>query len=198
MFDYIKGSVVRKKLEYLTVEVHSIGYKVCMPLSTYHKVELNESYTFFIYEHIREDSFQLYGFLDDKERDMFIILVNANGVGPKIALAILSTFTLSDISEIVYSEDIKRLTSVPGLGEKKAQKLYLDIKDKVKAAKISLVQESLVAGRKPVHLEFEEDIYLALESLGYKGAEISKVLKKTDLATCSTIEEALKRVLKEI
>ncbi|MCX5774110.1 MAG: Holliday junction branch migration protein RuvA [Fusobacteria bacterium] len=197
MFDYIKGVVAKKRLDSLTIEINSIGYKVLIPLSTYHKIESEFLYTFYIYEHIREDCFQLYGFLEEKERDMFIILVNANGVGPKIALAILSTFTISDISEIVYSEDIKRLTSVPGLGEKKAQKLYLDIKDKVKAAKITFETLTTVDKMKP-SASYEEDIYLALESLGYKGAEISKVLKRIDLKSCATIEEALKKVLKEI
>lgn len=197
MFDFLSGKVVIKKIESVTLEIQGVGYKLLIPLSLHGSIEVGSEYRFFLYEHIREDQFQFYGFLEEQQRDLFTILVNANGVGPKIALAIISTFSVEELISVVQMADISKLTTVPGLGEKKAQKLYLDIKDKIRQIKGSHLGASLEIASNS-KFSYEDDLYLALESLGYKSVEISKVLKKMKLEEYPTIEEAIRFVLKEI
>ena len=131
MFEYIRGELTVKKIDYVALEVNGIAYKIFISLKTYDMLT-EDTEKLFIYTNVKEDDFSLYGFKTESERELFKALVSISGVGPKLGLAILSTFNTQEVIDIVIEENAKLLVRVPGLGQKKAQKLIVDLKDKVK------------------------------------------------------------------
>ena len=195
MFEYLKGELSLKKLEYAVIDINGIGYKVNISLKTYEKLVLGEETKLYIYNYIREDMFKLIGFAEEKERNLFEILINVNGIGVSLALAILSTFDVEDIRDIVVREDVKLLTRVPKLGIKKAQKLIVDVKDKLKGLQF---EEGSSGGNSVKNMQIEEELYMALESLGYSQKDIEKLITREDIMAYEGIEEAIKDVLRKI
>jgi len=197
MYEYIEGKCTIKKVDFVAIDCNGVGYKVFISLQTYNKIELNENIRLYIHNYVREDNFKLIGFTDERERELFEILLNVNGIGVALALSILSTFNVSDLKRIVASEDTKLLTKVPKLGVKKAQKLIVDVKDKMKG--LTLI-DGLVDGNEDnvKAMEIEEDIYLALGALGYSDKDIKKFIKPEDIKNYSSIEDAIKQILKKI
>lgn len=195
MFDYICGEVASKKVDSVTIDVNNIGYKIYISLNTFEKIG-TERAKLFIYNYVREDMFLLYGFYNESERDFFEKLIGISGVGAKLAIAILSTFNVKDLKQIIISEDIKLLTKVPGLGEKKGKKLILDIKDKLP---VNLTLEDSFESKDSIRItELEENIYLALESLGYSNKDIDKFVDREKIKDYKNIEEAIKDILRKI
>jgi Holliday junction DNA helicase RuvA len=194
MFEYIEGKITVKKVDYVAVEVGGIAYRIYISLNTYEKLK-KENERLYIHNYVREDMFVLYGFFEERERELFQKLINISGVGAKLAIAILSTFNVSDLKKIILGEDIKMLTKVPGLGAKKAQKLIVDIKDKLPA---NLTLEDSEDKDTIRNKELEENIYLALASLGYSNKDIDKFISKKDIENYKNIEEAIKDILRKI
>jgi Holliday junction DNA helicase RuvA len=194
MFEYIEGKITVKKIDYVAVEVGGIAYRIYISLNTYEKLK-KENERLYIHNYVREDMFVLYGFFEERERELFQKLINISGVGAKLAIAILSTFNVSDLKKIILGEDIKMLTKVPGLGAKKAQKLIVDIKDKLPA---NLTLEDSEDKDTIRNKELEENIYLALASLGYSNKDIDKFISKKDIENYKNIEEAIKDILRKI
>lgn len=195
MFDYICGEVVSKKVDSVTIDVNNIGYKIYISLNTFEKIGTDKA-KLFIYNYVREDMFLLYGFYNESERDFFEKLISISGVGAKLAIAILSTFNVKDLKQIIISEDIKLLTKVPGLGEKKGKKLILDIKDKLP---VNLTLEDSFESKDSIRIsELEENIYLALGSLGYANKDIDKFVEREKIKDYKNIEEAIKDILRKI
>jgi Holliday junction DNA helicase RuvA len=202
MFEYIKGELTVKKVDYVALEVNGIAYKIFISLKTYEKLT-GENEKLFIYTNVKEDDFSLYGFKTESERELFRALVSISGVGPKLGLAILSTFNTKEVIDIVIEENTKLLVKVPGLGQKKAQKLIVDLKDKVK--KLNVIEISQGGGHdvsssmpSTKALMMKEDLKLALESLGYSNADVSKWLKDEEIEGYTRIEDAVKDILKKI
>ncbi len=195
MYEYIKGVLETKKTEYVALDVNGVGYMVHISLKTYDKLKLGAQEKLYIYTYVKEDSFKLIGFYDERERDMFKLLLNVNGIGISLALAILSAFDVSDLKKAIVNGDINLLIKVPKLGKKKAEKLIVDLRDKVGGLSIFDVVD---AGDADEKLRLEEDLYLALESLGYSKKEISSIVRKEDIDGYRDIEEAVKGVLKKI
>lgn len=195
MFEYLKGRVTVKKMGYVALDVNGLGYKVLVSLQTLDKITLNEETKLYIYNHVKEDAFKLIGFAQERERDFFEILINVNGIGLSIALAILSTFTITDLKKIIAQEDVKLLTKVPKLGAKKSQKLIVDVKDKMKNLQLVDTFDGGNAGEKA---QLEEDIYLALGALGYSKKDIEKFVTPKDIEGYDSIEGAIKDILRKI
>ena len=195
MFEYIKGILEVKKPEYVSLDVNGVGYKIFISLKTYDKLKLGMEEKLCIYTYVKEDTFKLIGFYDERERDMFQLLLNVNGIGISLALAILSTFDVSDLKKAILENDINLLIKVPKLGKKKAEKLIVDLRDKVGTLSIF---DTVDAGDTKEKLKLEEDLYLALEALGYSKRDISMIVKKEDIERYTDIEEAVKDVLKKI
>ncbi len=202
MFEYIKGELTVKKIDYVALEVNGIAYKIFISLKTYDKLTENIE-KLFIYTNVKEDDFSLYGFKTESERELFKALVSISGVGPKLGLAILSTFNTKEVIDIVIEENVKFLVKVPGLGQKKAQKLIVDLKDKVKKLNVIEISqdgshdaESSVSATKA--LMMKEDLKLALESLGYSNADVSKWIKDEELEKYERVEDAIKDILQKI
>ncbi len=202
MFEYIRGELTVKKIDYVALEVNGIAYKIFISLKTYDMLT-EDIEKLFIYTNVKEDDFSLYGFKTESERELFKALVSISGVGPKLGLAILSTFNTKEVIDIVIEENVKLLVKVPGLGQKKAQKLIVDLKDKVKKLNIIEIAQdgspdtaSSVSSTKA--LIMKEDLKLALGSLGYSNADVSKWIKDEEIEKYERVEDAIRDILKKI
>jgi len=209
MFEYILGKLAVKKVDYVALEINGLAYKIHISLKTFEKIDnIGSNEKLYIYTNVKEDDISLYGFKTQNERELFKALISTSGVGPKLALAILSTYNVKDVIDIVVESNSKLFTKVPGLGDKKAQKIILDLKDKVK--KLNIIEtynENGEISRGKVIISdtsntkvllMKEDIKLALESLGYVNADVSKWIKDEELSNINDIGEAIKTILQKI
>lgn len=195
MFEYLKGHVQYKKPEYVALDINGIGYKIYISLKTYENIEKEKEVLFFIHNYIKEDEFKLIGFLNERDRAMFQMLLGVSGIGVSLALSILSSFTVSEIKKMVLEENSVTLKKVPKLGEKKSKQIILDLKNKIKSLDILAIEGEEKPDTSAI---LEEELYLALESLGYSKKEIDKILSKEELGELKDIETAIKFVLKKI
>ena len=196
MFEYLRGKVEYKKPEYLALDVNGVGYRVNISLRTYDKVKTGSEVKLYIYNYIKEDSFKLIGFLEERERNIFEMLLGVKGIGVSLALSVMSTFDIDTLRDLIAADDYVNLKKVPKLGEKKSQQLILDLKSKLK----TLDTLSVEARNENISSQFqiEEELYSALEGLGYSKKEIDSLLTKEELKNFTSIEEAIKSVLKKV
>ena len=195
MFEYLNGVIKIKKPEYLAVDVNGVGYRVYITLKTYDQVQVGEKKELYIYNVIKEDAFKLVGFLQEKERVLFEMLIGISGIGLSLALSIMSTFSIDNIREIVLTEDFKTLKRVPKLGEKKSKQIIIDLNNKIKTLNLMSMEDP---SGDMLNNAIEEELYMALDSLGYSKKEIDSMISKDELNSYSTLEEAIKGVLKKI
>lgn len=193
MFAYIKGSLEVKSINYVVVENGGIGYKIYMSAKSIGTIgNIGDQVKVHIHYHVREDDISLYGFNSEEELRMFEILINVSGVGVKSALTMLSDITPSSFAIAVINDDVTRLTKVPGVGKKTAQRLILELKDKLKSEDITC-EEIEVEEKKNNNIN--NDAVVALQVLGYSKKEAEIVLEKVDTKDLS-IEETIKQALK--
>ena len=205
MFEYICGKLSVKKIDYVALDINGLAYKIYISLKTFEKMSNIESTEkLYIHTNVKEDNISLYGFKTQNERELFKALISVNGVGPKLAIAILSTFNTKEIVDIILENEPKVFIKVPGLGIKKAQKIILDLKDKVKKIEFSEIineNSNTLNGNNTSSSEIllmKEDLKLALESLGYADTDVSKWIKNDELIKIKNISEAIKIILKRI
>ena len=194
MFEYLKGRVEYKKTDYLALDVNGVGYKVNISLRVYEKIKTGEVVRLYIYNYIKEDAFKLIGFLEERERNLFEMLLGVKGVGVSLALSVMSTFDIEMLRKIVADNDYATLKRVPKLGEKKAQQVILDLKGKLKAIGNLFTQDENLFES----FAIEDELYEALESLGYSQKEINSLVSKEEIRSFTSIEEAIKMVLKKV
>lgn len=194
MFEYLKGKVEYKKPDYLALDVNGVGYKVNISLRVYDKIKTGESVRLYIFNYIKEDAFKLIGFLEERERNFFEMLLGVKGVGVSLALSIMSTFDVEQLRKIVAENDYATLKRVPKLGEKKAQQVILDLKGKLKAIGNLFTQDENLFES----FAIEDELYEALEALGYSQKEINSLVSKEEIRGFTSIEEAIKCVLKKV
>ncbi|MGL4989260.1 MAG: Holliday junction branch migration protein RuvA [Cetobacterium sp.] len=195
MFEYLNGVIKIKKAEYLAVDVNGVGYRVYITLKTFDKVQIGEKKELYIYNVIKEDTFKLVGFLEERERILFEMLIGISGIGLSLALSIMSTFTIDNIREIVLNEDFKTLKKVPKLGEKKSKQIIIDLNNKIKTLNLMSMEDP---SGDILNNAIEDELYMALESLGYSKKEIESLISKEELKSYTTLENAIKGVLKKI
>lgn len=187
MISYLRGKLMEKNDRYVVVDVHDIGYKVYVSHDTMHSVgELESSLFLYIYEIIREEAHDLYGFVTSEELVFFEMLLSVSGIGPKSALSILNIAQYESLIKAIASNDIAFLNKVSGIGRKTAEKIVLELRDKLSSFKHEGDEGSL---------REESDAVEALHSLGYSVAEAREVLKKVSADTGDTnarIKQALK------
>ena len=186
MIGSIKGKITLKTEKFLLIETNGIGYKVNVSpdlLSKINKIE--EEVMLFIHTHIREDAFDLYGFLNRNELEFFEMLINISGIGPKGALTILGVATIETLKKAISTGDIAYLTKISGIGKKTAEKIVIELRDK-------MTNDNIEEGG--IYLQGELDVLEALKSLGYSQNEAREALKKVpiDASTNIKIREALK------
>jgi Holliday junction DNA helicase RuvA len=182
MIAALRGKVFKKKLNSVLIDVNNIIYEVYVSINTYSKLNNNDEVFIYITEFIREDSYILYGFLDELEKKMFDTLIKISGVGPKVALAVCSTFTPQTFANIVQTKNITILKQVPGIGPKSASRILVEL-------------EEFSVGELSNEDKIISDTITALENLGFKKEAIQKILK--DIKANST-EEAIKMALKKL
>lgn len=183
MIGSIKGKIVLKTEKFLIVEASGVGYKISVSPDTLSKAtKLNNEIFLYIHTHVREDSFDLYGFLDYEEQEFFEMLLNVSGIGPKGALAILGITSIDTLKKAIGTGDTSYMTKISGIGKKTAEKIVIELRDKVGTAKEGAT------------LQGELDAMEALKSLGYSQSEAREALKKVsaDADTNTKIREALK------
>ncbi len=199
MINYIKGTVVKKGLDYIVIDNNNIGYFINTSLSSLNKLCEGEKATILTYMHIREDIIALYGFLTSDEIELFKKLISVNGIGPKAGLSVLSTYESNTVKEIILKEDVTRMSKVPGIGKKTASKIILELKDKV--GTIEGIDTD-IEGIGIFQTECESsDILNALVALGFNSYEAKKVLDKIDVEGKSEneiIKEALKNINRQV
>lgn len=194
MLAYINGKIEIKTNEYVIADVGGIGYKIFMSESSLAELELGSNKKIFTYMKVREDDISLYGFLNNEELLTFELLISVGGVGAKTAIGILSNIAPSSFALAVISNDVNTLKKLPGIGAKTAQRIILELKDKMKSeSAISQTDEEI---KTAVKLGSKvEDAMEALLVLGYNRKEIEKVLEKIDtkeLDVEGIIKEGLK------
>ena len=195
MIDYIKGSIVELNPAYVVIDNHGIGYMMNITLTTYDVLSKagNESETLlFAYEVIREDAHTLYGFASKAEREAFLLLISVSGVGPNTARMVLSSMSVDEFSQAIAGNNVAMFKAVKGVGGKTAQRIIVDLKDKIKLADDSLLhQTGQVTGE-----SFDEAL-AALVMLGFSQQASQKVLKSLFSSHPGlTVEQAIKQALK--
>lgn len=195
MIDYIKGTIVELNPAYAVIDNHGIGYMLNISLLTYDNLspvgQGNEA-KLFVHEAIREDAHLLYGFSTKKEREAFLLLISVSGVGPNIARMIMSSMNVEDFSRAIAGNNVALFKSVKGVGAKTAQRIIVDLKDKIKLADDTLLEKTdLAAG------ETFDEALAALVMLGFTQQASQKALKSLFSSNPAlTVEQAIKQALK--
>jgi holliday junction DNA helicase RuvA len=193
MIAYLEGKLRLKSPDYIIIDVHGVGYFVQIPLSTFYELpELGQTVSLNIHTHVREDALQLFGFKTIAEKEMFLHLVSVNGVGPRLAINILSGINADDLRQVLLMQDHERLRNIPGVGKKIAERLMLELRDRLKIKK---EDEPL---RPPLEISAYSDAFSALLNLGYRPAEADKALKQAQQNTDENppLEKLLKEALR--
>ena len=190
MIGRLHGTLIGRDPPNLLIDVGGVGYEVDVPMSTFYELPpLGERVTLLIHQVVREDAHLLYGFLTEAERSVFRQLVRISGVGPRIALAVLSGLSVADLAQAVAAQEPGRLTKIPGIGKKTAERLLLELRDRMQG----IVAVSPAAAASP-----SADILNALLALGYNEREAQAALKAlpADASVSDGIRQALKSLSK--
>lgn len=193
MINTITGKLTLKKPPVLTIEVNGLGYLVHCPMETfYHIPELNQTVKLYTHLAVREDAHTLYGFHDEPTQALFKSLIKINGVGPKIALAILSGISPQQFAQAINEQNHKQLTKIPGVGPKMAERLVLELKGKLADWSEGSCSELALSGKQAAGPA--QEAFDALVSLGYKESEAKKMLKHVEDLT--TAEDMIRSALR--
>jgi holliday junction DNA helicase RuvA len=191
LISYIKGIILQKKAPFLLIDVQDIGHELQAPMTTfYHLPEVGQPVALWTHLAVREDAWNLYGFNQEKDRDLFRILIKVNGIGAKVALSLLSGMEPAQLLQCIAQERVSDLTSIPGIGKKTAERLILE-------TRTALSQWDLAPSSTPTASSNKEDALSALAALGYKPADAKKALANIpdDITTTEKmIRHALQRI----
>lgn len=193
MFEYIKGNVVSLKPSHIVLEANSVGYFINISLNTYTQLNGKESTKIFVHQVIREDAHVLYGFATESERELFRMLISVNGIGSNTAIMMFSSLSPDEISSAILNENVNLLKSIKGIGVKTAQRVIIDLKDKLGK---SLVSEQIVASTdNTIRIE----ALSALVMLGFAKKPVEKELDKILTAQPNlSVENVIKLALKSL
>jgi Holliday junction DNA helicase RuvA len=198
MIAFLRGRILEKQPNRIAVDVQGVGYDVHVPLSTYYDIgDEGTEVLLRVYTHVREDALQLYGFRTDLERQMFERLIAVSGIGPKLAVAVLSGLETRDLVTAVQRSDVARLTTIPGVGKKTAERIVLELKDKL--AQIAAPQAADAPAASSAGDRLRTDLLSALQNLGYHRPQAEKAVDKvvTD-APDAAFDAALRGALREL
>ena len=192
MIAWLEGVLLAKQPPTILLNVNGVGYEVEAPLSTFYELPaVNQPLALYVHMVVREDAQLLFGFSSQQQRDLFRSLIRVNGVGPKVALAVLSTMSAHELLQCMASEDYTQLTKVPGIGKKTAQRLVVEMKDRLEK---EFADIALEAGSVARPSDDRQDAIAALESLGYKNNDAKRVVMAlgNDLSSEELIRQALR------
>jgi len=192
MITFLKGKLIEKNPTDVVLDVNGVGYRVNISLNTFSKIDDNENCFIYTYFHVKEDAQILYGFSNKEERSVFKLLISVSGIGPNTAQVIMSSMSPENLQRAVMTNDIESIKSVKGIGLKSAQRLILDLKDKI--SKISLQESS-----KGINNTIKDEALSALKMLGFARKNIESVIDKILLDSESiTVEDLIKQVLNKM
>jgi Holliday junction DNA helicase RuvA len=197
MITFLEGVIEEKQPTHVVMNVGGVGYEVVIPLSSYDRLPgLTERCRILTYDHIREDAHQLFGFMTDGERRMFVLLLTVSGIGPKLALTTLSGLAIRELKVAIAEGDVKRLSSVSGIGKKTAERMVVELRDKLGAGE---VLEASAGARALSESDVKlRDAILALISLGYKRTEAQDMVTRVigdSAAGQESVEELVRKAL---
>lgn len=198
MFYHISGKVSDIEPNLVIIDCSGIGFALNASVNTLSRLQIGESAKLYTYENVREDAFDLFGFFDKQEKRCFEMLIGVSGVGPKAAISILSSSTPEGLAMAVISGDEKALTAAPGIGKKIAQRILLELKDKI-AKETSGIAVGSMSSAVPSNGSKLSDAVSALAVLGYSNSEITVVMKDIDVDSTALediIKQALRKMLK--
>lgn len=193
MIALLSGNIVHKSINQIIVDVGGVGYRLLIPLSSFYALPEEGAVRLHVHTHVREDALQLFGFLTMEEKEMFALLLTISGVGPKLALNILSNIPVHELKCALTQGNVKQLSSLPGIGKKTAERLILELREKIPGGASTTAETSSVAG---TAIDQREDALSALVNLGYKETLSKKALDKLEIAPGTSLEEILKAALK--
>ncbi len=192
MIAQLTGKITQRNEESLTLDVNGVGYEVFVSASTLARMPSQaEKTTLVIYTSVREDNISLFGFLTLSEKKLFLKLLSVSGIGPKLSMSVLSGLPPQELIQAIYREDLLRLTSISGIGKKTAERIILELKDKL----LDLVESPFGKEKGLPKASLPEDILSALINLGYNRGEIEKKLQKIHFKDPQNFEQSLKESL---
>ena len=200
MIAALTGTLVGKSPQSLVLDVHGVGYEVFTSLQTYYRLpEPKETVHLHVHTHVREDALHLYGFLGSEEKAAFLLLTSVSGIGPRLALALLSGLTVRELASAIRASEAKRLCAVPGVGQKTAARLILELQDKM--ATLAATEAPATAAREPAATA-ADDALSALVNLGYQPAAAREAIRQIEqsvppggtLPVEALLREALRRL----
>ena len=197
MIASLRGELAAVTAEGVVVDVHGVGYDVRVPATALATLPpVGETVSLVILTQVREDAITLYGFRSTEERDLYLALISINQIGPKLAIAILGSITPVELVEAIALGDTKRLSMIPGIGKKSAQRMVLELRDKLPTQLGDLPVGELPVT--PTASSIRSDLIEALEGLGFRRPEIQSALKAVKPKADETLEELLRRALTEL
>lgn len=197
MISYIKGEIADITEDTVVIEANQIGYLIRIPMSSAASLPgVGNEVKIYTYMHVREDAINLFGFLSKDDLNVFKLLLLVNGIGPKGALGILSAITPDDLRLAVLSDDVKAISKAPGIGMKTAQKLIIELKDKLKIEDTFISHTSVAVPSEGLN-DIRNEAVQALTALGYSATEALKAVRQTD-GDLTDVESILKAALKKI
>ncbi len=194
MIAHLQGKIIKKAIESIIVDVGGVGYEVFVPLSTYYNLpDIHQTVSLNIHTYLRDDAITLYGFSTSIEKGVFNLLISVSGVGPKLAKNILSGISAEELADALSSDDTVRLRGIPGIGGKTAERLVVELRDKVKTLS-GVEQQNKKDGRAGIF----NDLLSALVNLGYKQQQADRVIQtlKKDADNEANFELLFKKALK--
>ena len=193
MLDYIKGEIVDLTPAFVVVETGNLGFYAHISLNTYAALTTSKTCKLYVYESIREDAYQLFGFLEKKERELFLLLISVSGVGANTARMVLSSIPPKELETVIASGNSSALKSVKGIGGKTAERIIIDLKDKVKTGEETASSHSSVTAMD----EKQQEAVSALVMLGFNLPASKKIVNKIHQQTPGlTVEQIIKNALK--
>ena len=195
MYSYIIGKVISKSKNILILENNNIGYEIYMTEIALSELSIGEDAKIYTYYNVTQDNISLFGFKNLEEKKMFENLISVSKIGAKTAIGILSSISTAELAISIITNDINRLSKLPGIGKKTAQRLVLEVIDKVKTEEIIFTEEEQESNENYLNTtEKEKDVIEALKVLGYNIKEIDNVIKTLDIK--SSTEDMMKQALK--
>jgi len=198
MIAMLSGKIAYKGISHVVVDAQGVGYRVFIPLTTFYALpETDQAITLHIHTSVKEDAIHLFGFYTREERELFQLMISVSGIGPKVALNILSGISSAELLEAISAGNLTRLMAIPGIGRKMAERLILELKEKVMKKMAADAIPAANAKQKQAEM-MREDVLSALMNLGYKAGAARDALEKAarDLKEEPAMDQLLKKALK--
>lgn len=191
MIGYLKGKIISSKPTQIILDVNGVGYKIGISINTFEKIVDQEQVSLFVHTHVKEDSISLYGFFSESEKEMFELLISISGIGPKIALGLLSGISVDDLKEAIEEGNVSRIIAVPGIGRKTAERLVLELRSKVEDLSISELTKTQPS--------IKSEAISALTTLGYNVKVAEKVVRDLIAENSNfALEDLIKKALSNL